>query len=250
MFERRTIKNPWEGKMEPFKIIGNVYFAGTFQASCHLIDTGAGLILIDPGYSNTLYLVIRSIYELGFRPADIRYIINTHWHGDHTEATAAMVDLSSAKTVIGRHDAEKAKRYFLPDILVGEGDTLSLGNTTISFMETPGHTKGTISFFFDTEDNGKRYRVGMFGGAGANTLAQGKFDYEGCREDYRRSIHRLQAETVDVFIGNHTWNNDTAAKGKRLLETGENLFVDPNLWHQFLTYCEGRLDRTIAKDQQ
>ena len=42
MFERRIIINPWEGKMTPFKIIGNVYFCGTFQASCHLIDTGEG----------------------------------------------------------------------------------------------------------------------------------------------------------------------------------------------------------------
>ena len=57
---------------EPFRIIGNVYFVGTFQASCHLIETEEGLILIDPGYSNTLYLVIRSIYELGFNPKDIK----------------------------------------------------------------------------------------------------------------------------------------------------------------------------------
>lgn len=248
MFERRKIEKPWEGKMEPFKIIGNVYFVGTYQASSHLIDTGDGLILIDPGYANTLYLVVRSIYKLGFRPEDIKYIVNTHWHGDHTEATAAMVDLSGAKTLIGRMDGEKATRYFQPDILLKDGDTLSLGNTTMTFMETPGHTRGTVSFFFDTVDSGKTYRVGMFGGAGANTLAQGKFDYDGCREDYRNSLHRLQKETVDVFLGNHTWNNDTAVKGELLLKTGENRFVDPQLWHTFLTFCEGRLDRTIAKD--
>ncbi len=248
MFERRKITNPWEGKMEPFRIIGNVYFVGTFQASCHLIDTGEGLILIDPGYSNTLYLVVRSIYELGFNPKDIMYIINTHWHGDHTEATAAMVDLSGAKTLIGRDDEEKVKRYFDPDILIGEGDTLSLGNTTVSFIETPGHTKGTISLFFNTEDDGKIYRVGMFGGAGANTMAQGHFDYDGCRKDYRNSLHRLKKEKVDVFIGNHVWNNDTAVKGELLLKTGENKFIDVNIWHEFLTFCEKRLDDVILKD--
>ena len=133
MFARRKIVNPWEGKMEPFRIIGNVYFAGTFQASCHLIDTGEGLILIDPGYSNSLYLVIRSIYKLGFRPEDIRYIVLTHWHNDHTEATRAMVDLSGAKTLLGCNDVEKAKPYADPDILLKDGDTLTLGNTTIRF---------------------------------------------------------------------------------------------------------------------
>ncbi len=248
MFERREITKPWEGKMQPFRIIGNVYFIGTFQASCHLIDTGEGLILIDPGYSNTLYLVVRSIYELGFNPKDIKYIINTHWHGDHTEATAAMVDLSGAKTLIGRNDEEKSKKYFQPDVLIVDGDTLSLGNTTISFLETPGHTKGTVSFFFNTEDDGKTYRVGMFGGAGANTLAQGQFDYDGCREDYRNSLHRLQKEKVDVFIGNHVWNNDTAVKGDLLLKTGQNKFIDGNIWHEFLDFCEKRLDEVILKD--
>ena len=248
MFARRKLEYPWEGKMEPFKIKGNVYYVGTFQASCHLIDTGEGLILIDPGYANTLYLVIRSICKLGFQPEDIKYIINTHWHWDHTEATAALADLSGAKTLIGRYDEERAKQYFNPDILIQDGDTLELGNTKISFMETPGHTKGTISFFFETQEDGKTYRVGMFGGAGANTLVRGKFDYEGCREGYRDSLHRLQKEKVDVFIGNHTWNNNTFEKGKLLLETGENTFVEPELWHKFLSHCEERLDNVIVKD--
>ena len=249
MFERRVISQPWEGKMEPFRIIGNVYFVGTFQASCHLIETEEGLILIDPGYSNTLYLVIRSIYELGFNPKDIKYIVNTHWHWDHTEATRAMAELSGAKTLIGYRDAEKASAYFTPDILIRDGDVLTLGSTVISFMETPGHTQGTVSFFFETEENGITYRVGMFGGAGANTLAQGHFDFDGCREAYRASVHRLQKEHVDVFIGNHVWNNDTLVKGNILRETGENRFIDSALWHRFLEYCESRLDAVIQKDK-
>ena len=247
MHERREILKPWEGKIEPFKIIGNVYFAGTYQASCHIIDTGEGLILIDPGYENAFYLVIDSIYKLGFRPTDIKYIINTHWHWDHTEATAALADLSGAKTLLGREDEENAKRYFIPDILLKDGDTLSLGNATISFMETPGHTKGTISFFFDTREGDAAYRVGMFGGAGANTLRKDTFEFDGCREAYYASLERLQKEKVDVFIGNHVWNNDTFTKGKLLMETGENQFLDGSLWNKFLTHCKKRLDNVIAE---
>lgn len=245
MFERRTIQHPWEGKITPFRVVENVYFVGTFQASCHLIDTGEGLILIDPGYADTLYLVIDAIYRLGFDPRDIRYIINTHWHSDHTEATAALAELTGAKTLIGCNDAEKARQYFTADILVKDGDVLCLGNTTVSFMETPGHTKGTISFFFNTEN----YRVGMFGGAGANTLVPNQYDYEGCREDYRKSVHRLRKENVDVFIGNHVWNNDTFVKAQHLKETGENLFIDGKLWDEFLQFCEKRLDAVILKDK-
>ena len=249
MFERRKIVNPWEGKIEPFKIIGNVYYIGTFQASTHLIDTGDGLIVVDPGYSNALYLVVSSIYKLGFKPEDIKYIVNTHWHWDHVEATAALADMSGAKTLIGKEDFEKAKKYFTADILISDGDTLKLGNVNMDFIETPGHTKGTISFFFNVNDGGKVYRVGMFGGAGANTMVKEKFDFDGCREAYRASIKRLQEEKVDVFIGNHTWNNDTFNKAKVLRETGKNEFIDDKLWNKFLTFCEQRLDKVISEDK-
>ncbi len=248
MFERKKIHQPWEGKITPFKIIGNVYFIGTFQASSHLIDTGDGLIVIDSGYANALYLLIDSIYSLGFKPQDIRYIINTHWHYDHTEATAALADLSGAQTLIGKADEEKALQFFTPDITVRDGDVLSLGNTVIRFVETPGHTKGTISLFFDTVDDGNVYRVGTFGGAGANTLATNHFDYEGCREDYLQSLDKLRKEKVDVFIGNHVWNNDTEKKGKLLLKTGENQFLDDKLWYQFLDFCEERLKKLIETE--
>ncbi len=246
MFERKSFDPLWKGKIEPFKIIGNVYFAGCFPASTHLIDTEDGLILIDPGYMQTFHLVINSIYTLGFDPKDIKYIINTHWHDDHTEATAALKDMCHAKTLIGKEDLERAKRLFTADIPISDGDRLKLGNTEMLFIETPGHTKGTISFFFNTEDNGKTYRVGSFGGAGANTLVPERYDFEGCREAYLASLDRLRKEKVDVFIGNHVWNNNTEEYGKILRETGENKFINDRLWTEFLDHCEARLKKLIG----
>lgn len=248
MFARKKFDNHYEGAMEPFKIIGNVYFVGTFPASSHLIDTGDGLILIDTGYADTLFLLVNSIYKLGFSPYDVKYIIHTHWHWDHAEATAPFVHLTGAKTFIGHKDAERVKQYFTPDVLLKEGDVVTLGNTKIEVMETPGHTIGTISLFFLAEENGVKYQVGTFGGAGANTLAKGKFDYDNCREDYLKSLNRLREKKVDVFIGNHVWNNDTEVKSEILRKTGENKFIDGNLWNEFLDFCEKRLYETIKKD--
>ena len=239
---------PWIGRIEPFRIIGNTYFCGTYQASCHIVDTGEGLILIDPGYQNALYLVVASIYKLGFRPEDIKYIVNTHWHWDHTEATASLAALSGATTILARDDYERAKKYFEPDILIDDGYELTLGNTTMTFIHTPGHTKGTISPFWCTEEDGVTYRLGMFGGAGVNTMKPNTLDFPEGREAYRASLNRLRQEKVDVFIGNHCWNNSTYEKGMKLLEGGENEFIDGELWGRFLDSCEARLDAVIAKD--
>ena len=49
-----NIFHPWEGYVKPFQIFGNLYFVGTIPASTHLIDTGSGLIVIDPGYPQSL----------------------------------------------------------------------------------------------------------------------------------------------------------------------------------------------------
>ncbi len=234
--------------MEPIPILDGLWFVGCFPASSHLIDTGDGLILIDTGYEDTLFLLVNSIYKLGYRPEEIRCIIHTHWHDDHTGATAGLVKISGAKTAISTKDAPKARQYFTPDVLLNDGDTVQLGDTYITVMETPGHTYGTVSLFFDRTENGRTYRVGMFGGAGSNTLKKGCFDYDGCREDYRASLAKLRKEPVDVFIGNYVWNNDTENKGRQRLAGGENPFVDSRLWLRFLDYCEDRLDRVIREE--
>ncbi len=240
MFERKTFQHHYEGAVEPFKIIGNVYFTGCIPASSHLIDTKEGLVLIDTGYSDTLFLLIDSIYKLGFRPADIKHIIHTHWHGDHCEATAALAHITGAKTYIGRKDAKAAEQHFHADILLEDGDEIVLGDTIIRVMETPGHTKGTISLFFDTVEKDRTYRVGMFGGAGANKLTPGAYEYDDCVKDYLCSLERLKKEKVEVFIGNHVWNNDTCKKGEILRAGGPNPFIDSELWGEFLEFCRIR----------
>ena len=248
--KKKDLKKHYEGVIEPFRIIGNVYFVGTYPASSHLIDTGDGLILVDTGYADTLFLLVNSIYSLGFSPYDIRYIIHTHWHGDHTEGTAALAHLTGAKTLIGHKDVPKAEKYFKADIALKDGDIVELGNTKIEIMETPGHTEGCISLFFETQDNGKAYKVGTFGGAGANTLVEPWFDYDNCRADYLESIKRLRSKEVDVFIGNHVWNNETEEKGELLRKTGENKFIDSQIWNEFLDFCEDRLLGIMANEEK
>ncbi len=125
---------------------------------------------------------------------------------------------------------------------------MELGDTKIEFMETPGHTEGTVSFFFKTREGDKEYRVGMFGGAGANTLVPERYDFEGCREAYIRSVNRLLAEKVDVFIGNHVWNNNTEEFGEILRQTGENRFINQNLWTDFLNFCLDRANKIINNE--
>ncbi len=260
---------PWESQMKPFKIIGNVYFVGCEKASSHLIDTGDGLILIDTGYPQSLYLVIENIYQLGFNPHDVKYVIHTHGHYDHCGATKAFVELYGAKTFIGKGDEDyvngkldltwakelgfKYHEAFDADVIMNDGDIIELGNTKIKMISVPGHTPGTIAFFFETEEAGKRYTVGMHGGVGTNSMTLDWLDENGlshdCRKEFLDGLKKLKQIPVDVFLGNHCWNNDTKGKYERSLRETENPFIDPKGWIDFLEKCENEMKDLIDNNK-
>ena len=263
--------HPWQGAIPPFRVLGNTWFTGLLQASTHLIDTGAGLILLDSGYQESLYYVLNGIYQCGFNPGDIKYIIHSHGHIDHAAATKALVELTGAETFIGEKDREMvngaqteefswATEYdmvfhgtFEPDHLLKDGEKITLGNVVIDCAATPGHTAGTFSFFWDIEDEGKVYRAGTMGGAGMNTL---KADYirkhhleaENWRGLFRQSIARCRKEKVDIFIGNHANQSNTVERCEKLFAGDKFAFVDPTAWGAFLDKCEKNLDQLEATD--
>ena len=264
------LTTPWTGRVEPFRIFGNLYFAGTVPASCHLIDTGEGLILIDTGYPQSAYLVVESIWELGFKPADVRCIVHSHGHYDHMGATRSLVELSGAKTFLGEPDKDyvtwnnplnwafeqdyEFTEVFQPDVLLHDGDVIKLGNTEIHCVSTPGHTPGTMSFFFDVEENGRRLRAGMHGGVGMNSLAKSYLQKMKLpltlQQEFLKGLERVRQEHVDIFIGNHVGNNDTVGKGEaKKLHPDQNPFIDENAWPAFLDSCKEKMLDCIEKDK-
>jgi metallo-beta-lactamase class B len=256
-------KDPWLGYVKPGRIFGNLYFIGTHPTSVHLIDTGDGLMLIDTGCLDNLYLVIQNMWELGFNPKDIKKILISHGHYDHMNATAALVNMTGAETFLGEDDlwlvtgevnhCTLPLRPFKPDVLLKDGDVVTLGNTSVRCVSTPGHTDGVMSFFFDVTDGEKTLRAGMHGGVGLNTLnreflTKWNLPFEN-RQKYFDSLKKLESEHVDVFIGNHVGNNDTEGKLKRAETEKENPFVDPDEWQRFLVKCRVKLEELIESEK-
>ncbi len=241
------------GDVAPFRLAGNIYFVGTHKASSHMIDTGDGMMLIDTGYEETVDIIVKSVADLGFDIKDLKCILISHGHSDHSDGAARLKALTGAN--IYMHEADmKYIKGFVPDVLVRDGDVISLGNTSVRCLHTPGHTEGTLSFFFDTEEDGKLYRAAMFGGTSANQLKKPYMDradrnvWYGMRGEFYKSIERLRGEHVDIFLGNHTWNNDTEGTRARSLAEGKNLFIDDSKWLAFLDSCEKHLDSVIADE--
>lgn len=249
-----NLAHPWEGYTKPFRIFGNLFFVGTVPASTHLIDTGDGLIVIDPGYPQSLYIVINNICELGFKIKDIKYIVVTHGHYDHLGAVKALKELTGAKTFVGKEDLTYANgtedltwakelgaeyyEAFEPDVLISHNDVIELGNTKILCKDAPGHTPGTKAFFFDVTDGNTTLRAAMHGGVGMNSMSKKFLDKYGLSTDIREkfvpAIESFINEKVDILLGNHVGNNDTVGKGSRITEAS-NPFIDNTAWKKFLT---------------
>lgn len=248
-------ENPDKYALEPFRIFGNLYYVGDRNVCSHLVDTGDGLILFDTGYGQTTHMLLRSIRTLSFDPMDIRYIIHSHGHFDHFGSgddlrtmTGAKVCMSAVDTALLRERPDRALMHWgprpndpicWPDIEIEDGDHIRLGNTDITCVLSPGHTLGTLSFFFDATDGKQTLRAGYLGGVGLISIYK-----EHCRkyglpldkcQRIIQTFRKLRAYPVDIMLGNHPEQNRTLQKRQHMIDhPGENPFLDSNEWLKFL----------------
>ena len=239
-------------KVPPFRMIGNLYFVGTVEASSHLIDTGDGLILIDTGYEETADVIVESMGILGYDLKDVKIILHSHGHYDHTGGTAKILQLApQAKTYLSFQDLRYIKG-FTPDFDICDGDVIKLGDTEIECWFTPGHTEGSVSFFMDVVEDGKAYPAAMFGGSGVNQLKKAfmnnwQVPYL-CRGLFFDSVERLLERRVDVMIGNHSWQNHTLEKRDKMKDAVINPFIEPLEWEAYLKKLHAALTRVMNEE--
>ena len=243
----------------PFQIFGNLWYVGDQKVTSHLIDTGDGLILFDTGYGHTTHMILDSIRNAGFDPMDIKIIIHSHGHFDHFGSGNELRKLTGAKVYMSRVDTELIRempeRALVhhscvpgatipwPDVLVDDGDHIRLGNTDIKCVLSPGHTFGTLSFFFDVSDGDRTLRVGYMGGAGFLTMYKSYCSWYHLPQTkalvMKDTIEKLWNEPVDITLGNHPAQNNTLGKRAYMLEhPGTNPFIGEHGWHTFLAKLE------------
>src|SRR5215510_8416940 len=136
----------------PYKVFDNLYWLGTRQHSSWALRTSAGIIVIDTNFAwATEPEIIDGLTRLGLKPSDIKYVIISHAHGDHDQGAAELQKSYGAKVVMGAADWESTLQRpataagGVPkrDITVGpEGSKITLGDTTVTIVATPGHTPG------------------------------------------------------------------------------------------------------------
>ena len=242
----------------PIKMFDNLYYVGLDFVCAYVIKTSQGLILVDTLYVPFENHTIDAIRELGMDPQDIKYVIISHGHDDHYGGALAVKAVApQARFMMTEVDYELMEKTFKDgkgtakgiisrDLVVKEGDVLTLGDTTLKLHITPGHTPGVISFEMPVYDNGKKYNLFYWAGP---TLQSNELPV---MEQFLATTKRLQAEfpNVDVMIHSHPWSVSLMNKVEkaRTRKPGDpNPFVNPKEFQEFMALRIADTEKRIAE---
>src|SRR3984885_6711741 len=159
--------------IEPAKVFDNLYFVGSKIHSSWALTSSQGIILIDTLWTyNSEEEIVGGLKKLGFDPAKVKYVIISHAHPDHVGGAKLMQDRFGSRVVMGGPDWDSIERsvngYPLGkpkrDIVADDGQKITLGDTSVTLIATPGHTPGTFSMIFTVKNNGRRLPVAHFSG--------------------------------------------------------------------------------------
>jgi metallo-beta-lactamase class B len=231
----------------PFQIFDNLYYVGIDWVSAYILKTSDGLIMIDTLYDEFTNDAVKGMQQLGLNPKDIKYVIVTHGHDDHAGGVKAIQALSGARVVMAEGDWTMTGLH--RDIVVKDGQTITLGDATVKLYLTPGHTPGVTSLEFFVFDKGRRYKAFLFGGHGQN------FSGAKTTETYIASVKRVisLAADADVPITNHPDAFQIVQRSallKNRKEGDPNPYVRPDEFKTWLRQLLTNAEKKLAQEKE
>ena len=252
--------------VEPFRIVGNIHYVGAANIASYLITTPQGHILIDTGMTEMHDVIKNSVAKLGFKTSDIRIMLSGHAHFDHIEGHAAMQRLTGARVMAMERDAEALERGkdtsaigangwepVKVDRVLKNGDTVSLGGSTLRAIHAPGHTQGATTWMATVDDAGRRYTVAFVGGIGPNNGVPliGNPRHTSVIEDTRMTFKRLKIEKEpDIVLIGHP-QAMFAGKVDRIKAgaTPHPLLNGAEAWTKQLADTEAAFEKRVAAER-
>jgi len=214
-------KDGWNDPAPPARIFGNVYYVGTCGIAALLVASPRGHILIDGATREAAPLVAANIRRLGFDPAAVRILLNSHAHADHAGGLAALKRLTGgrlvaraeAKTVLesGATDPADPQAGTIPDFpgvavdrIVADGKAVRLGPLALTAVATPGHTAGGTSWRWRSCEQGTCRTLVYADSLTAVGPDSYRFrDHPALVAAFRSSFRRIAALPCDILVTPH-----------------------------------------------
>ncbi len=259
------VQKEWEMPCQPFRIVGNLYYVGTYDLACYMIATPEGNILINTGLAESVAAIKSNIESLGFKFSDIKILLATHAHFDHVAGMADIKEMTGARMMINEKDAPALAdgghsdfifggkgSTFKPvkaDRLLKNNDTIRLGNMEIVALNHPGHTQGANSFLFEVRDESRNYRVLI-----ANmptmqdqTNLSGMEGYPDIAKDYAYTFDALKKLKFHIWLSSHASQFKLHQKHKAGDAYNPDAFIDQSGYDETVGNLEKLYLRRLNK---
>ena len=242
--------------VEPFKIIGNIYYVGASDVTSYLITTPKGHILIDAGFEETVPQIRQNVAKLGFKLEDVKILLINHAHYDHCGGLARLKELTGARLLASPPDTPVLEDGGKSDFRFGDNEPLftpvkvdkilknneiiELGGTSLTTLFTFGHTKGATSWKTEVTENKQKYMV-VFASS-LTTLDYALVDnpkYPNITADFSNTFTTLKKIPADVLLSSHGSFFDLTEKSAKLRAGAKpNPFVGRAQYKNFIARME------------
>jgi metallo-beta-lactamase class B len=258
----------WTRPFPPFRIVGNVYWVGSWDLASYLIATPQGHVLINTGVGDTADRIEAGMRQLGFELRDVKLLTLTHGHFDHVAGMAELRRRTGAELVVSERDAELLEsggaadfRFgdlpearFEPvhvDRTFGDGERLALGGTVLTAHLHPGHTRGATSFTLDVRDGERSYRVliANMGTINPGVRVSGMPKYPEIERDYAHTFAAQKALQLDVWLASHASQFDMHRKYAPGAAHDPERFVDPEGFRKAVEALEQAYLDQLAREK-
>jgi metallo-beta-lactamase class B len=257
----------WNQPAEPYRIVGNLYSVGSNEIAVFLVATPEGHILVNSGFPETVPLIQEAVRKLGFRFEDVKVLLTSHVHIDHAGGHARVKELTGGRVMVAegdvsvlegggkgdfRFEGEMVYPACRVDRVLKDGDTVSVGGTTLTARLTPGHTKGCTTWTAELTEDGRPYRAVILGSVTVNpgVVVVNNPRYPDIAESYARSFRVLESLPVDVFLAAHVSLYDGNEKAERLRSGARpNPFIDPQGYKAALTQAKTRFNAQLERER-
>jgi metallo-beta-lactamase class B len=259
----------WTAPFPPHRIADNLYYVGSKGLASYLITTPQGNIIINSSLESSVPMIQASVEKLGFKFADTKILLISHAHWDHDAGSAALKKATGARYMVmdadvpvvesgGKEDFQywnQPNTMYPPakvDRVLHDGDTVKLGNVTLTAHKTPGHTKGCTTWTFQTTDKGKTYNVVIIGSPNVNAGYKlvNNTRYPEIAKDYETTFRVLKSLPCDIFLGAHGDYYGLLAKYPKLRTDGANPFIDPAGYKAYVAEREQAFRAELKKQSQ
>lgn len=262
--QRATFHGQMSEPAEPFRIIANIYYVGARNIASYLITTPEGHIMIDTGTKEMHQVIRANVAKLGFKLQDIKILLSGHAHFDHVQGHAAMQKATGAKVMAigpdaaalsaGKDTSPLGDEGWEPvkvDRVLKDGDTVTLGGTTLRAIWTPGHTPGCTTWTTTVQEKGRSYSL-VFqacGAPNAGVKLVGNVKFPMLVEDAMRSFSIQKKLNPDIYLPVHP-ESYFAGKVERI-KAGEtpHPLLEPGGYAKFISDTEAAFQKRVQEER-